>query len=239
MQRFIESGKRSGIEIERLVPELRKRAVSLLTSLNEPNAAMRMIVTRGVGRLHIDWRTCSKPEIYMAAWKFDVATLPKSLRLAVTKIRRNDIRALDPAIKSGNYLNSVLAFREAVERGFDDAILLNIRNEVTELTTMNIGWVKSGKAFTPSTDCGILHGITRKLLLQVAEVCQGQFGVEHLRDADEVFVLSTFKEVLPVSAISFEDGKIIEFRTGEKTIELQKVLRAEIDRRLNRESKIF
>lgn len=239
MERFVSSGKRSGIDITSLLPELEKRAKALVRELGEPSAAFRMIVTRGVGKLHIDWRTCAKPEIYMAAWKFDAMALPKSLKLAVTKIRRNDRQALDPAIKSGNYLNSVLAYKEAVERGFDDAILLNIAGEITELTTMNIGWVANGEVYTPAVDTGILHGITRRVFLETAKVNQGHFLVDALQKAQEVFVLSTFKEVLSVSAVGFEDEKIIEYPRHEKTLELQKSLRAEIEKRLARESAIF
>jgi branched-chain amino acid aminotransferase len=239
MERFIKSGDASGIDIRKLLFEIEKRAWALLSELYEPNAALRIVVTRGSGKLHIDWRTCPKPEIYMAAWRFDKANLPETLRLAVTKIRRNDIRALDPAIKSGNYLNSVLAFKEAVERGFDDAILLNPQGMITELTTMNLGWVAENRVYTPSTDCGILHGVTRKVLLQVTDVNQGQYKEDALRKADEVFVLSTFKEVLPVSAISFEDGQIIKYEKTQKTLELQKMLRSEIERRLAKESPVF
>lgn len=239
IERFIKSGERVGIDVAPLVPEMRKRAAALLTELQEPSAAFRIVLSRGVGRLHIDWRSCSKPAIYMAAWKFDVASLPKSISLAVVNIRRNDIRALDPAIKSGNYLNSVLAFKEAAEYGFDDAIFLNLKGHITELTTMNIGWIKDDKVFTPATSTGILHGVTRRILCEHAKVLEGEYPIQDLETADEVFVLSTFKEVLPVSKIRFESGKIQEYRSTQKTLELLRVLQAGIQKRLSTEVNFF
>ncbi|MBN8554195.1 MAG: aminotransferase class IV family protein [Deltaproteobacteria bacterium] len=239
MERMVESGKAVGIDVSALLSTLKARAIELLKNLNEPSAAIRIFVTRGVGKLHIDPRSCEKPSIYMAAWKFDVQAQPKHLRLAVTKIRRNSRVALDPAIKSGNYLNNILAFKEAVDYGFDDAILLNVENKITELTTMNLGWIKDGKVFTSSTDTGILHGITRKFLVGLTSVSQGAYGVDALQNADEVFALSTFKEVLPVTAVRFENGEIKEYRSHPKTLELGGVFKNFVQKYLEKESSLF
>jgi branched-chain amino acid aminotransferase len=239
MERLYESGRRVGIDVSSLQQNLKARATELLKTLSEPSAAVRIFVTRGVGRLHIDPRSCEKPSVYMAAWKFDPKDQPKSLRLAITNIRRNPIVALDPAIKSGNYLNNILAFKEAVDYGFDDAILLNPEGKITELTTMNVGWVKDGIPYTPSTDCGILHGVTRKFFLDAVSAKQGAYDVNALQEADEVFVLSTFKEILPVTAVRFENGNIKEYRSHSKTLELLGKLKQEIQKRLERETPVF
>ena len=129
-ERLIESGRRTGINIKDVMPKIEQRACALFKEMQHPDAVVRILVTRGVGELHINSEHCDDPAVYLAAWQFVPELTPKSMRLAVTKIRRNSIRALDPAIKSGNYLNNVLAFREAQELGYDDAILLNPDEQV-------------------------------------------------------------------------------------------------------------
>lgn len=237
--RLVKSGEKTGIAVEPLLPVLKNRAQEILKKLNEPNAALRIFVTRGVGKLHIDPRTCEKPEVYMAAWKFDAAAFSKPQRLAVVKTRRVSIHALDPSIKSGNYLNSVMAFREASLLGYDDAVFLNEHGELTELTTSNFGWVKEGRAFTSHTDCGILHGITRKILIDEGLMQAGRFQVDALRTADEAFVLSTFKEVLAVSEVRFEDGFVRKYALNQKTNELARAFSEIVKQRLALEPKLF
>lgn len=220
MARLRQSGQRVGLSIESLEADIRGRALSLLKALNVDNAAVRIIVTRGIGKLHIDPRTCDHPLVYMAAWGLDVAALRSPVRLFVPTIRRMPKATLDPAIKSGNYLNNVLAFREAVQAGYDDALLLNVAGEVTEATTSNIAWIKDKTIFTPHTDCGILHGITRAELLKQRDLVQGHFTVDDLMGADEVFLLSTFKEILPVDEIKSHDGRLWRSHSHQEVLKL-------------------
>ncbi len=229
MDRLAQSARRLALPLEPLLPEIAKRADALLAQLGEPNAAIRIFVTRGVGKLHIDPRSCTKPVIYMAAWPFDAGVHLKPLRLAVTKIQRLTIESLDPAIKSGNYLNAVLAFHEAIELGYDDAILLNSKGEVAELTTSNIGWISNGKIVTPATGSGILYGITRKLCLDCdGGMVEGHYTESDLKKAEEVFALSTFKEIVPVTEVRFSDGSIKSFSNSTKTKEFHEKLKRRI-----------
>jgi len=240
MERFVRSGERVGISIPHLLPEVDHRARELLSKLREPEAALRIFVTRGVGKLHIDFRSCEKPEIYMAAWKLDTSTFPDDLRLMVSQIRRNSILALDPAIKSGNYLNNVLAYREAVQMGYDDALMLNPDGKLSELTTSNIAWVNSKNTIeTPRVDSGILHGVTRRIFLERFKAKEGNHSEDALRKAKEVFVLSTFKEVLPVTEIRFADGEIKRYPMGAKTAEFQKSFRKVVLDRLQGVTAIY
>lgn len=239
MERMIAGGERLGIDIRSLQSEIESRAKKLIAALNEPQAAIRIIVTRGVGALNIDWRTCASPQIFMAAWKFEASQFTKPPRLYVTQIKRNHRDALDPAIKSGNYLNNVLAFREAVSSGYDDAILLNPDGMITELTTSNLGWISNGRAYTSKLESGILSGITRRLLIEAAEIQEVLQTEEDLFKADEVFVLSTFKEVLPVREIASVSGKKKVFQTHELTLSLGRRLRDHIHKRLKNETEVF
>ncbi len=239
IDRLILSGRFMGLSVEARLSEIRERAEDLLKKLGEPNAVVRIILTRGIGVLHIDTRSCLSPNLFMAAWKFDRTMLPQTQRLVIAKIRRNPREALDPAIKSGNYLNSVLAFKEATDLGYDDAVLLNPSGDVTELTTSNIGWINQGNVETPDTGVGILHGVTRKILTEICRVGIGHYGVDRLRAADEVFVLSTLKEVLPVSEIRFEDGSIKKYEKNTGTLELQRLFRQAVEERLQQEKSLW
>lgn len=239
MERLCRSGNRVGLDVQSLLPELVRRAEHLLSVLKEPNAALRIMVSRGVGDLHIDPRSCKNPAVYMVAWKLAPERLPLEISLIVATIRRNSRLALDPAIKSGNYLNSVLAFKEAAELGFDDAVMLNVEGFLTELTTSNIGWISLGRIYTPRIDTGILHGITRKFFIQKIEVHEGDYTPDVLKKADEVFALSTFKEVLPVTSIRFENGYVQHYPKGERTTSLQNQFKKLLNLELEKQKVLF
>lgn len=240
-ERLRESGRRIGMNVEALSSFIQKRAWALFKELHEPEAALRIIITRGVGKLHIDWRTCSSPLIYMAAWKL----IPEDfynqggMRLLVSQIRRNDKSSLDPAIKSGNYLNNVLAFKEAVELGYDDAIMLNPKGEITELPTSNLGWIVNNKIRTSSGDAGILYGVTRRILMNCESIEEGCFGETDLKKAQEVFVISTLKEIVPVTEVRFQDGSIQKYPLGAQTRALHEKFKKVLEARLPKEVSVF
>jgi branched-chain amino acid aminotransferase len=222
MTRLEKSAELIGLDLAPVRDLLKPRAQNLLSALNEKDAALRWIVTRGIGPLHINPLPCNQPQVYMAAWKFEATVHMKPVRLMIPTIRRVSKTSLNPAIKSGNYLNSVLAVREAMLSGADDALMLNDRGEATELTTSNFGFIRAGKICTPSTDVGILHGITRQFLVSQFEVEQAVYTESHLKEADEIFALSTFKEVVPVSEILWSDGSKKEYRSWPQIEQLQK-----------------
>ena len=123
------------------------------------------------------------------------------------KIKRNPRQSLDPNLKTGNYLNSILAMIEAKNGKFHDAIMLNAHGHVTEGTTYNIWGVKDGTLFTPAMESGILGGITRLHLLNLARmekipVQETLLSAEELMQMDEVFTSSSIRGVLPVHRIN-------------------------------------
>jgi branched-chain amino acid aminotransferase len=221
-ERLVQSGKRISLDVASLLPEIKKRVYALLKEYNQPNAACRIFITRGVGNLHINPESCKEPAIYLATWKLNPSAGPSDIRLAVPKMRRNSIRSLDPAIKSGNYLNNIIAHHEALQLGYDDALMLNPEEKITELPTSNLAWIRDAKLRTSSLDSGILHGITRKIFVESMNVEEGQFGIDELRAADEVFVLSTLKEIISVSEIRFEDGSVQKYTERGQAQALQK-----------------
>lgn len=234
-ERLLESARRLWIPIERDLETIERRMGELLGELNEPDAAMRIIVTRGIGPLNINTKQCERPLIYMAAWKFEIKNFSKPVTLAFPAVRRNPKSAQDPAIKSGNYLNSVMALRQAQDLGYDDAILMNPEGEITELTTSNVGWIANGKVMTPHDDCGLLAGVTRRILLETHTVETGRYHLADFVKAEEVFALSTFKEILPVTAVRLENGETLKYSNFSQTEKLRSSLRSKIEARLKTE----
>jgi branched-chain amino acid aminotransferase len=143
--------------------------------------------------------------------------------VAVVSIRRNSPQSLDPAIKSCNLLNNILAVREAQARGALEAVLLNERGEIAEGASSNIFVVKQGIALTPPLDAGILPGITRDVILERAAATgipmrEQTLRVPDLLAADEAFITSTLKEAAPITSV---DGQPLgNGRPGPVTLKI-------------------
>ena len=155
------------------------------------------------------------------------------MALALVSVRRNHIQALDPAIKSNNLLNNVLAVREAQARGAIEAILLNQDGRVAEGASTNVFAVRGEVVLTPPKEEGILHGITRELVLELApgagvEAREATLGPDDLRSADEIFITSSTREVMP--ARSLDDRPVGSGRPGPVTLRLLSAFRAAIPR---------
>jgi branched-chain amino acid aminotransferase len=196
--------------------QIMARVQETVAAARNEESYVRIVVTRGTGLApNIDLSQAPGPP----RWVILVRPLPPApaqpAHLAIVARRRNDARALDPAVKSGNYLNNVLGLAEARSQGATDCLFLNTEGHVTEASTANLFAVRGGEVLTPPLTAGILAGITRALLL---EYCKGQrvrcserdLTADELRACDELFLSSTLREVLPVTAL---DGK--PFRDGQ------------------------
>ncbi|MBI4383650.1 MAG: aminotransferase class IV [Nitrospinae bacterium] len=179
---------------------------------------VRIVVTRGVGEIDIDPSSCERPNvlIYVTPVKpYPSTYYEDGIDVALVTVKRNAREALNPGIKTGNYLNNVLAKMEANRLGAKDALMLNPWGYLTECTTSNFFFARDGVLMTPSLDCGILAGITREIVIQLARengfvVEEGQWPQEELEKADEAFVTGTVKRVLPVTQLDnrpIGDGK--------------------------------
>jgi len=157
--------------------------------------------------------------------------------VVVSKVRRNSPRALDPSIKSGNFLNNILAFKEARDARAHEAVLCTSDGYIAECTTANIFLVKDGFIWTPRS-WGILDGITRAVLFEEAEaagipVSETDIPPEALFNADEVFITSSVKGVVPVCMVNGRGVGVAretdEGRRGPMTHTLQKLYQARME----------
>jgi len=191
------------------------------------NQYVRAIVTRGAGDLGLNPRLCPRPSVIIIA--DTIALYPESvynagLSLATVATRRTPNWALDPRIKSLNYLNNIVAKIEAQQAGVMEAIMLNAEGYVAECTADNIFWVQQGRLITPSTAAGALQGVTRDSVLEIARELhipgeEGLYTRYDLYTAEECFMTGTGAEIVPVVQV---DGRMIGTGTpGPITLQLR------------------
>lgn len=201
---------------------------------------LRITVSRGAGEIGLDPALCKAPTLVIIAKPFQPypeSIYAEGVSVIVARTRRNLPEALPPQVKSLNFLNNILAKMEAKAAGAHEALMLNHRGDVTEGTTSNVFTVQEGRLRTPSVECGILDGITRELVLQLASELgipseETRLTVEDLIRAEECFLTNTTQEVLSVTRV---DGRMIgDGRPGVITRRLHASFRVCLDRFLGR-----
>jgi branched-chain amino acid aminotransferase len=187
---------------------------------------VRLVVTRGVGSLGLNPSHCKQPSVIVIAGKiqlYPAELYQQGLKIITVPTTRNLNSALDPAIKSLNYLNNILAKIEAQNGACDEAIMLNAQGYVAECTGDNIFMVKGGRLFTPPLSAGALHGITRGVVLELARengiaVSESNLTRYDLFNADECFLTGTGAEIIPAVQI---DGRTVgDGKPGPVTLQL-------------------
>jgi branched-chain amino acid aminotransferase len=175
---------------------------------------VRLVVTRGPGTLGLNPNRCKKPCVIIIAGKVQLyppELYAKGMEIVTVATTRNLHSALNPAIKSLNYLNNILAKIEANQAGCEEAVMLNADGYVAECTADNVFVVKEGQLFTPPLSAGALYGITRRTVIELAEeagykVSEPNLTRYDLFNADECFITGTGAEMVPVVKI---DGRVI------------------------------
>ncbi len=184
---------------------------------------IRVVVSRGVGDLGLDPRKCPRPSVVIIADNIKLypqELYTKGLSIITVPTRRNIPEALNPQVKSLNYLNNIMAKIEAVHRGYEEALMLNHEGYVAECTGDNIFMIKASVLITPLTSVGVLKGITARTVMEIAarlgmEVKEERFTRYDLYTADEVFLTGTAAEIIPV--IKIDDRLIGEAKPGKFT----------------------
>ena len=166
--------------------------------LEGARAAVRLTLTAGSGGRGLDRPQAPAPRLVAAAAASAAPATPA--RLIVSLIRRNEG---SPAsrLKSLAYLDNVLARREALAAGADEAVMLNGAGQVACAAAANLFWVRGGQVFTPSLDCGVLDGIVRRQVMATVAVTQVAVGVEVLRDAEAIFLTNSLIGVREVAGL--------------------------------------
>ncbi len=231
LQRLFRSAILIGLNIPLEINALKVSIYETLIANTLRNAYIRLTVSRGRGDIGLDPDLCAEPTIVIIVQEFKEypkAFYEKGISLIIAETRRNLKEALDPRIKSLNFLNNILAKIEAKKRGVYEALMLNIYGKLTEGTISNLFFYKDSILCTPSLDCGILDGITRGLVIDLAKredlrVKEGKFRIKDLYSAEEVFITNTTMEVMPVSKI--DDQK---YAVGDIAKLLRKAYRQEV-----------
>lgn len=243
LDRLENSAKGIGLELTWTREQITKLIYAGLEQLEGDRFYIRVIVTRGAGEIGLDPNLSDGQNLFIIFR--DLKEQPKKyysegVHLITADIIRTPKRAIDPNVKSGNYLNNVMAISQAKEKNAYDAVMLNGKGFVTESTTANIWIIKYGMLLTPPLDAGLLGGITRQNLIELAKannynVLENNFTPDDLRDADEAFITSSTREVMPVTKV--DDSLIGTGKPGPLTQELHKIYRDFVQRSIKEEKK--
>ena len=219
IQRFFESAKVIRLDLPISAERLSRAMYDTIRANGASgDGYIRLVVTRGVGALGISIRRTANPTIIIIVDKislYPVEVYERGLHCIISSITRNHVNALNPRIKSLNYLNNVLAKAEAHAAGADEAIMLGVDGHVCECTGDNIFVVRNGELLTPGTWEGLLEGITRDVVMELARrrgipVRETSLVRHDLFVAQEVFASGTAAEIVPITDISgipVGDGK--------------------------------
>jgi len=207
IERLYDSAKFLRIEIPMSREELMEAILETVRRNGLSDCYIRVVVTRGVGDLGLDPRKCEKPSIIIIARPMAPLLGKKVVSLIISSVRRDGVDATNHQAKSLNYLNNILAKLEAINAGVDDAVMLDSRGFVSEATGENIFIVKDERIMTPPPTSGILSGITRDCVIELArrlgyEVVERELTPFELLTADEVFLTGTAAEIVPVESVN-------------------------------------
>ncbi len=222
----------SAAAISLKIPITKKEMANDIKKTMEANklsdSYIRLVVTRGIGKLGLDPNKCSTPQIIIITDTIELyskALYEKGLDIVSVTTIRNHFSALDPKIKSLNYLNNILAKLESIQAGAGEALMLNKDGYVAECAGDNLFILKNNVLLTPPASVGILIGITRNIIMKLA----AEMGIPvkeelmtryDLYIADECFLTGTAAEIIPVVKI---DGRTIgNGRPGKITLDLLK-----------------
>ena len=228
LDRLWESARAIWLEIPLSQEEMTQAVYQTLQANDISDGYIRLVVTRGAGTLGLDPNKCSDPQVIIIADHIELYPAEfyeKGLHIVTASTIRNHPAALSPRIKSLNYLNNILAKIEGLQAGCVEALMLNHKGEVAECTGDNIFLVRRGELYTPPNDAGILEGVTRAAVIELARgmnlpVHEVPLTRHDVYVAQECFLTGTAAEVIPVVRV---DGRAIgSGKPGPVTQELRR-----------------
>ncbi|GJM79296.1 branched chain amino acid aminotransferase [Paenibacillus sp. HMSSN-139] len=235
LDRLYDSAKSIMLEIPLTYQEMENALVETLRRNELRNGYIRLVVSRGAGNLGLDPNRCPKASVVIIVEQLAIYSeeaYKTGLKTVSVSTRRNIPDALNPKIKSLNYLNNILVKIQSNLSGAGEAIMLNAQGYVTEGSGDNIFIVKNGMITTPPCYLGALDGITRQAIIEICRkkgysMQEQPFTLHDVYVADEVFLTGTAAEVIAVREV---DGRIIgEGHAGPITLKLLEEFRAIVD----------
>lgn len=209
MHRLRRSAAMIALDVPRTDADMLDAITRTATRVPEGELYLRILVTRGVGELTYQLEATPEPTVVIIVKPlpgFPAANYTHGIRLATVRVKRNHPSTLDPMIKSNNLMNTALAMQQAYRAGADEALIENLDGHVSECSQCNVFAVRSGAILTPPLADGLLPGITRQVVLDVARAAgldarETALTVADIGTADEVFVTSTTREITPVASL--------------------------------------
>ena len=226
--RLYESAKAIWLTIPMSQDEMRE-AVNESVRINAiKDGYIRLVITRGAGTLGLDPNRCSNPQVIIIADAislYPAELYQNGLEIVTVSVQRMHPAALSPRIKSLNYLNNVLAKIEGLQAGCIEALMLNHKGEVAECTGDNIFIVRHGELWTPPLDAGILEGVTRDAVIEIAHeagitVHESPLTKHDVSIAEECFLTGTAAEI--ISVVKVDNRTIGTGKPGSMTRDLEK-----------------
>jgi branched-chain amino acid aminotransferase len=226
IDRLYDSAKAIALEIPMTKNEMSQAVVDTCKANGIEDGYIRLVVTRGKGTLGLNPYLCKKAEVIVIAANIQLypqELYDNGLKIVTVGTVRNHPEAINPRIKSLNYLNNVMAKIEAINAGCMECLMLNHKGEVAEASGDNVFAVKNGVITTPPSSCGALEGLTRNKVMEIAreagyEVREGVMARYDLYVADEVFLTGTAAEV--ISVVDIDKRPIGDGKPGKITGEI-------------------
>jgi branched-chain amino acid aminotransferase len=214
IERLYESARHIMLEMPWSQQKMIEEVQRTVEANHKKEGYIRLLVTRGVGTLGLDPHNCEKPQIIIIV--DDISLYPprlyeEGMEIITSSFIRCHPNTLSPRVKSLNYLNNILAKMEAHRAGVPEALMLNHVGEVAECTGDNVFLVKHGQLYTPPSNAGILQGVTRNAIIELAvaagiTVQEVSLTRHDVYVADEMFLTGTGAEIIPVIKV---DGRTI------------------------------
>jgi branched-chain amino acid aminotransferase len=209
LMRLRRSASMIGLAVPLDTEQIKDAVYDTMSANSLNNAYVRLTVSRGYGPIGLDPDLCKAPSFVVIAEEmkeYPKAYYERGISAIISGTKRNLRDAINPQIKSLNFLNNILAKIEAKKAGAYEAIMVNVAGHIAEGTISNVFFYRDDVLCTPSVECGILDGITRNIVLDLAVreglmVKEGEFTTDALSAAAEVFITNTTMEVMPVNQI--------------------------------------
>lgn len=229
--RLYRSASMIGLDIPKDADQVKAAVYETLAANSLEDAYLRITISRGYGPIGLDPELCKAPTFIIIAE--ELKDYPRSfyengIKAIIAETRRNLRTAINPQIKSLNFLNNILAKIEAVKKDAYEALMLNASEHIAEGTISNVFFFRDDVLHTPALECGILDGISRRLVLEIAvreglQIREGFFQRDDIYGAKEVFLTNSTMEVMPVCQV--DDAR---FGVGDIALLLGKAYRDEV-----------